>query len=80
MRRVTPHATHDGSDRFHPHGGEDDQAEENRVTRSLAGMAVALLLVVASLFLVHTLQATARLEDCLMQGRGNCQPLSPDGR
>ena len=65
MRRITTQIT----------DYEDDQAEENRVTQSLAGMAVALLLVVASLFLIHTLQATAQVEDCLLAGRANCDAM-----
>lgn len=55
---------------------EDDDAEDNRVTSSLAGLAVALLVVVASLFLIHTLANKARVEDCLMAGRFNCEVVA----
>ena len=51
---------------------EDDEAEDNRVTLSLAGLAIALLVVVASLFVVHTLSQKAQVEDCLLAGRTNC--------
>ncbi len=53
---------------------EDDeqQAEANRVTSSLAGLAFALLLVVVGLYLVHNLASKARLEDCLLSGRTDC--------
>lgn len=54
---------------------EDEQAEENRVTVSLAGMAFALLLVVVGLFLVQHLASKARLEDCLLSGRMNCDVM-----
>ena len=54
---------------------EDEQAEENRVTVSLAGMAFALLLVVVGLFLVQHLANKARLEDCLLSGRMNCDAM-----
>ena len=51
---------------------DDDQEGANRQTASLAGLAVALLLVVVSLFLVRQLQAKTAIEDCLLSGRGNC--------
>ena len=53
----------------------DEAAEENRLTASLAGLAVALLVVVAGLFLVQHLRAKARVEDCLMSGRINCDAV-----
>ena len=59
---------------------EDDEAEDNRVTLSLAGLAVALLVVVASLFIIHALADKARLEDCLLAGRSNCGTVLGDGR
>lgn len=51
---------------------EDEQAESNRVTSSLAGLAVVLSVVVASLFLIQQLQDKAIVEDCLMAQRLNC--------
>ena len=54
---------------------EDRQAEDNRVTQSLAAMAFALLLVVVGLFLFQQLSAKARLEDCLLSGRSNCDAM-----
>ena len=57
---------------------EDDEAEDNRVTHSLAGLAVALLVVVTSLFLLQALAHKARLEDCLMAGRITCQAVDPN--
>lgn len=56
-------------------GTDAEQAEANRVTKSLAGLAAALLLVVLGLFLVHHLYNEARVEDCLMSGRNNCDQL-----
>ena len=54
---------------------EDEQAEANRITGSLAGLALALLLVVVGLFLVQNLATKARLEDCLLSGRTNCDTI-----
>lgn len=54
---------------------EDEAAEEDRLTASLAGLAVALMLVVAGLFLIQHLRDKARIEDCLMSGRFNCDSV-----
>ncbi len=59
---------------------EAEQQEANRVTTSLAGLALALLLVVVGLFLVQHLRDKARLEDCLMSGRMNCDQLLATSR
>lgn len=53
----------------------EEQAEADRQTVSLAGLAVTLLLLVVGLFLVHQLQAKSLMEDCLLAGRTNC-PLA----
>lgn len=53
----------------------DQAAEANRLTASLAGLAVALMLVVAGLFLIQHLRDKARIEDCLMSGRLNCDAM-----
>ena len=55
--------------------GDDDQEEANRQTASLAGLAVALLLVVVGLFLIRELHHKCVVEDCLLSGRGNCDAL-----
>lgn len=50
----------------------DDEADANRQTASLAGVAVTLLLLVVGLFLIRELHAASAVEDCLMSGRSNC--------
>jgi hypothetical protein len=55
--------------------GDDDQDDKDRQTASLAGMAVALFLVVVGLFLIRELHAKATLEDCLLSGRSNCDAV-----
>jgi hypothetical protein len=54
---------------------KEHDEEDDRVTASLAGMAIALLLVVVGVFLVQKLEASSTLEDCLLQGRTNCAPI-----
>lgn len=51
---------------------DEAAAAADRQTSSLAGLAVALLLVVASLYLLHRLAAKAAIEDCLLANRSNC--------
>jgi hypothetical protein len=54
---------------------EAEQMEANRLTSSLAGLALALFLVVVGLFLVQQLRDKGRVEDCLLSGRSNCDQL-----
>ena len=54
---------------------DQDAADADRQTASLAGVAVTLLLLVIGLFLVHTLHSESIIEDCLMAGRRNCDML-----
>jgi hypothetical protein len=54
----------------------DERSEANRETASLAGLAIALLLVVVGLLVVHQLQAGAVLQDCLLSGQHKCAPIS----
>ena len=64
------------TDLRHPVLSSDaEQTEANRLTSSLAGLALALLLVVVGLFLVQHLRDKARIEDCLLSGRLNCDQL-----
>ncbi len=56
-------------------GRESRHDDEDRVTASLAGLALALALVVVCLFLTDRLRVKAQLEDCLFSGRTNCAAL-----
>lgn len=51
------------------------QEEADRFTRSLAGLAFALLLMSVGLWLAEALAMEAKLEDCLLQGRMNCERI-----
>ena len=55
----------------------EDQAEADRQTSSLAGLAVSLLLVVLGLFLVKELHAKSIVEDCLLSGQSHCVVEAP---
>lgn len=51
----------------------EEQEDDDRFTASLAGLAVALLLIVVGLDVTERLAAESKLEDCLLQGRANCE-------
>jgi hypothetical protein len=51
---------------------EEERAEANRFTATLAGFAAALLLALIGLYLLQELSRISKLEDCLLQGRVNC--------
>lgn len=53
-------------------GRENRREAEDRVTASLAGLALALALVVLCLFLTDHLRRMDRLQDCLLAGRTDC--------
>jgi hypothetical protein len=48
---------------------------DQRFTASLAGLAAALLLGIIGLYVMEGLAATSKLEDCLLQGRQNCERI-----
>ncbi len=54
--------------------GDSPQIIADRQTGGLAAIAVVLALVVVGLALVHQLQHSGRIEDCMMAGRTNCDP------
>ena len=49
--------------------------EADRFTRSLAALAFSLLLMSIGLWLAEALAMEAKLEDCLLQGRMNCERI-----
>jgi hypothetical protein len=62
-----------------PQRQSERQEDEDRFTASLAGFAVALVLGIIGLWVVGKLATQSKLEDCLLQGRMNCErvELSP---
>lgn len=59
----------------HMHREAETQEAANRRTRSLAGLAVTLAVLVVCVFLVKQLAFTSKVEDCLMANRSNCDRL-----
>ena len=50
------------------------EEDDRRFTTSLAGLAVALLLILIGLYVTEELASQSKLEDCMMQGRRDCGP------
>jgi hypothetical protein len=54
-----------------------DRNDRDRMKRSFAGLAVALLLVVAGIYLMARLHKQNEIEVCLEAGHHNCDALVP---
>jgi hypothetical protein len=53
-----------------------DQPERDRNRRpAIAGLAIAVVLLVVGLWLAHELTAASKMQDCLMSGRTNCNVI-----
>lgn len=62
-----------GMDARKPRDPEREREEDDRrFTTSLAGLAVALFLVLIGFYVIEKLANESRLEDCALQGRTNC--------
>jgi hypothetical protein len=48
--------------------------------RSLIALGIVVLLFVVGWLLAHELYTSGKLEDCLMSGRTNCEPIENQGR
>jgi hypothetical protein len=44
---------------------------------AIAGFAIAVVLLVAGLWLAHELTAASKMQDCVMSGRTNCNVIQP---
>ena len=44
---------------------------------AMAGLAIAVVLLVVGLWLAHELRTASKMQDCLMSGRTNCNEIRP---
>jgi hypothetical protein len=44
---------------------------------AIAGLAIAVVLLVVGLWLARELTAASKMQDCLMSGRTNCNVIEP---
>jgi hypothetical protein len=54
---------------------EPEQQENLRP--AMAGLAIAVILLVVGLWLAHELTSASKMQDCLMSGRTNCNVIEP---
>jgi hypothetical protein len=54
---------------------EPEQGENRRP--AIAGLAIAVVLLVVGLWLAHELTTASKMQDCLMSGRTNCNVIEP---
>jgi hypothetical protein len=50
----------------------DDPEQGGNRHAAVAGLAIAVVLLVVGIWLAHELTAASKLQDCLMSGRTNC--------
>lgn len=71
-----PDPEEQGRARIERHRDED----RRRQRATLFGLALCLLLVLGGLWLVYELRKMSSIQDCVMQGRGNCAPIDTSPR
>jgi hypothetical protein len=59
---------------------DPEPEQDGSQRRALAGLAIAVVLLVAGLWLAHELTAASKMQDCLMTGRTNCNVIEPPAR
>lgn len=47
---------------------------------ALAGLLIAAILLVIGLWLARELRSASQIQDCVMSGRSNCQPIDVPAR
>jgi hypothetical protein len=54
----------------------EPEPKENR-RPAIAGLVIAVALLLVGLWLAHELTAASKMQDCLMSGRTNCNVIQP---
>ena len=55
----------------------DASEPQGNRTPAMAGLAIAVVLLVVGLWLARELTAASKMQDCLMSGRTNCNEIQP---
>ena len=71
-----PRSEHDPKSQKGVKAREDREPAETR-TPAVAGLVIALVLLVLGWWLVRELTAASKMQDCLMSGRTNCNIIRP---
>ena len=74
----SPNSDKPKSDNPKPDRSKSDnpRPRESR-TPAMAGLAIAVVLLVVGLWLARELRAASKMQDCLMSGRTNCNVIQP---
>lgn len=59
-----------------PAAPANDPGDRARARANIAALLFAAVLVLVGWLLVHKLGQNAKMEDCLMSGRTNCNPIA----
>ena len=59
-----------------PKTDRDPEPGDNR-RGAIAGLVIAIVLLVVGVWLARDLRAASKLQDCLMSGRTNCAVIEP---
>jgi hypothetical protein len=59
------------------HKPQESRRQNDSRRPAIAGLAVAVVLLVVGLWLAHELTAASKMQDCLMSGRTNCNVIEP---
>ena len=59
------------------HKPQESRRQNDSRRPAVAGLAVAVVLLVIGLWLAHELTAASKMQDCLMSGRTNCNVIEP---
>ena len=81
MNGSEPQETQPQSTKLQNARPEKDRSEETESqgnhTAAMAGLAIAVVLLVVGLWLARELTAASKMQDCLMSGRTNCNVIQP---
>ena len=55
----------------------DDTEQSNNRRGAIAGLVIAIVLLVVGIWLARELTAASKLQDCVMSGRTNCNVIEP---
>jgi hypothetical protein len=54
---------------------QNDPEPDGSRRGALAGLIIAAILLLAGLWLARELRSASQIQDCVMSGRSNCEPI-----